>query len=899
MAISVGSVTVAVVPSAEDFTRRLRESLLPQADIIGREAGDRIKAAIEDRVKNVKIGANTDFVRASADIKKLSEDADRLGRKRESIEVNVNNASGVRSWIASLIAGAVAIAPAFVVAGIGVAAFGTLASHEISGVIKYLNDFSKGSAAAAAEWTALSEKQKIAATQVLELKTQFNDLSRSIEPQVFDVFESALDVLREVLPEVTNVAKAAGAAISQTIHGIGSAFTDSEAQKFFAFISSQIGPDMQAITETVIALIHTFFALTESLSPLSLELLKVLGVFAQFLSFLAVHAPVLLDVAIMAVALYKPLKVIEGLKLASAFTWVKSAASWMKDFAIATEGATLAQKGMLASEIAIDALNPFGWAVVAIAGLSALAFWLSKSDFNVKSVTASIIQQNQATGFNVKGYQDAAKAVGDYGRANEGAVTPVFNVRTGMQEGTLRAGDLTGATRQLTAAQQELVDEGARTNRFLDELQQKYGLTRDQAMQVAQAAGVSGDAVAKGSISFKDAASRVAGYEDVLAASHTPQHQFMIDLQGIGNAAQGAAGQIKSLTDAYNLMITPQLTAEAAVVSMKNDLIQMNKALETSHGRIGDATQAQRDSFDTFNTYIGDIQKTEQATLNATGAQRAHDLQVLRNSIPALEAIARKNESLRGVIHALIGTILAIPKHEQVTIGVTGKGDWKIIQSGASGTGQTSGLRNIGKNSAHGWYVSGGVAGRDSVPILGMPGELMVPKPIVDSGSVDHLRGKIPGFASGGVIGNFSGSVPGEGKFISKEYSATLQAVEAATAAATAAAIGRALAAAVAGLFGGPTPLPGGGSPLANANLAKRIYPRWSTGSEFSAWNAVAMRESGWNQFAYNPSGATGIPQALPYSKMPRAAWLPSQGGQADPGTQISWMVGYIQWPLR
>jgi hypothetical protein len=59
-----------------------------------------------------------------------------------------------------------------------------------------------------------------------------------------------------------------------------------------------------------------------------------------------------------------------------------------------------------------------------------------------------------------------------------------------------------------------------------------------------------------------------------------------------------------------------------------------------------------------------------------------------------------------------------------------------------------------------------------------------------------------------------------------------------------------------------------------------------------SLWN----QESGWSQYAYNAkSGATGIPQSLPYNKMPQAAWLPSQGGQADPKAQIGWGLGYIK----
>lgn len=54
-----------------------------------------------------------------------------------------------------------------------------------------------------------------------------------------------------------------------------------------------------------------------------------------------------------------------------------------------------------------------------------------------------------------------------------------------------------------------------------------------------------------------------------------------------------------------------------------------------------------------------------------------------------------------------------------------------------------------------------------------------------------------------------------------------------------------------------------------------------------SLWN----RESGWNVYAYNASsGATGIPQALPGSKMASAGadWA------TNPATQITWGLGYV-----
>jgi hypothetical protein len=60
---------------------------------------------------------------------------------------------------------------------------------------------------------------------------------------------------------------------------------------------------------------------------------------------------------------------------------------------------------------------------------------------------------------------------------------------------------------------------------------------------------------------------------------------------------------------------------------------------------------------------------------------------------------------------------------------------------------------------------------------------------------------------------------------------------------------------------------------------------------QFGCLVPLWARESGWNVNAYNASsGATGIPQALPGSKMASAGadW------QTNPATQITWGLGYI-----
>ena len=65
----------------------------------------------------------------------------------------------------------------------------------------------------------------------------------------------------------------------------------------------------------------------------------------------------------------------------------------------------------------------------------------------------------------------------------------------------------------------------------------------------------------------------------------------------------------------------------------------------------------------------------------------------------------------------------------------------------------------------------------------------------------------------------------------------------------------------------------------------------WSS-SQFSCLDSLWDHESGWNVSAANPSsGAYGIPQALPGSKMASAGadW------QTNAATQIRWGLGYIK----
>jgi cell wall-associated NlpC family hydrolase len=89
----------------------------------------------------------------------------------------------------------------------------------------------------------------------------------------------------------------------------------------------------------------------------------------------------------------------------------------------------------------------------------------------------------------------------------------------------------------------------------------------------------------------------------------------------------------------------------------------------------------------------------------------------------------------------------------------------------------------------------------------------------------------------------------------------------------------------------------GGGTPQQNRNLAKLLTARlgWSPSQSPGQWEALDKlweRESAWKTDATNPtSGAYGIPQALPASKMGSAG----ANWKTSARTQILWGLGYIK----
>jgi hypothetical protein len=169
----------------------------------------------------------------------------------------------------------------------------------------------------------------------------------------------------------------------------------------------------------------------------------------------------------------------------------------------------------------------------------------------------------------------------------------------------------------------------------------------------------------------------------------------------------------------------------------------------------------------------------------------AHDVNIFSSSMGKAQRVA--NTFIHGSPY-------------RVQVIEDGKGKFFISQGGIfakTAPGSPALAHPAAPGAAGGMFVPGSGQG-DTVPAWLTPGEVVVPKGMVRAGAVDHLRGRVPGFAAGGMVGNL-GVMNGQATttFHHQFVNRFTKAMESAMTSAMKSAISSAMSAAAAGTAGG------------------------------------------------------------------------------------------------
>jgi cell wall-associated NlpC family hydrolase len=247
------------------------------------------------------------------------------------------------------------------------------------------------------------------------------------------------------------------------------------------------------------------------------------------------------------------------------------------------------------------------------------------------------------------------------------------------------------------------------------------------------------------------AATSAAGDVGVLTAAITHN----------GNASsQAHDARAKLISDMENAGVK-SATAQADVVNYSNAVTangaQSSQAAGARRKLISDIlatsdnAQVGHDDMAAFTVAV----ESQGTKSDAARAARGRLIKDLENSGLSAKAAQGLVDGLQSSIDAMHG--------KNVPVGVTGSGAGGVVvtTSGIAAAGQ--GNVRFHAAAAGAFIRAGSGPTADDVPAMLSRGELVVPTHMVQAGAVDHLRGSIPGFASGGFAGVESalGSVVG------------------------------------------------------------------------------------------------------------------------------------------
>ncbi len=331
-----------------------------------------------------------------------------------------------------------------------------------------------------------------------------------------------------------------------------------------------------------------------------------------------------------------------------------------------------------------------------------------------------------------------------------------------------------------------------------------------------------------------------------------------VNLKDLNKWVEKNSGSLKGFN---SIIATSAIKAGSLSNVLQNDLnVQFHQALLKESGASGALQQ-----------YTRDILHNQTQTAQGKSDRQRLINDLINSGLSAKQA-RKFVDGLQTSVNGLHG--------KNIGIGVTASGKGGIsIFSSQGGSGQKNVWRLILQGMAKGGKLPG-FGGGDQLPYLLEPGEAVVDKHRTRRYASTLKAMGVPGMASGGIAGMEPFAAGALSTDTGNDMFNWVKSVIAQ--------VKRMAQQAIGGVGG-----PGGGAPAANAALAHRLYASQLSPADWAAWNAVAMAESGWNQFATNPtSGAYGIPQAFPPTKMPFAA---QAAGGSNPMAQITWMWQYMK----
>jgi len=539
---------------------------------------------------------------------------DAAAKTKEASDANKEGAG----WLGVLASSALLVAPGIAAAAVAMGAFGALA-------IPTLKEAAAGTGPLA--------------SGIKDLKGEYADLAKSVQPQVIADGTQAIAAATRILPEFTGVAHAGGIAVGDLVSQLGSFATGPGTRQFLGVVQQQAVPATQALGQAVTGLASGIEGIVGALAPLAKDILPVVGDLGSFIGDVSRSNPVLVQVGTSATAIALAFGKLKDLSLVSQFAgW----AGGLSKLESVTKATTTATKALAVADAALDAVSPVGWATLAAAAIATLTYAAYKSQAGTAGVVeaqqayiASLEKQYNVTGYNISGYRELAA------QQTETSQLYLREAAAAKQAGDMQQYYLDITAAGVSAGNSSVIASTAKNLAAnLDVLQQKYGITATQAEELATAAGVTAKQMQAGGSAAQGDISKIEQYASANSAALQPTTQLATDVLTLDNNMLSATVQLNAFNDAFAVLVGTSVSDQAAILADAQAFASYQQAVKQSGAGSLTAKQAFLSYIQSIGTSLSTLiqNKDSVADINSAYLTNIKQLQSLHDLTPQQRA---------------------------------------------------------------------------------------------------------------------------------------------------------------------------------------------------------------------------------------------------------------------
>lgn len=512
--------------------------------------------------------------------------------------------------LVAAIAAAVTLAPvaASAIAGIGAAAI--LAVPAIGRVIKSQEEL-------ADLWGALSRDERIASAATEALTDRYQELAEAVRPDVLQAYNGVISETTRLLPRLEPLAREGAKALNNLLIDVGEGLDSPRALQALQTLEQGIVPAGEAVGEVLASAGAAVASFIETLVPLVPVGLGAVTMLLDLATALNDVAPGLVQAAVLAAALRGPIGAVTD--------FVGSGVQRWKDYGKAAKTASVGTKVLNAVVSAGPNIYLAAGAAVAV-----FALHLATAETAAEKAAQAINANSRAVGNNISGYERANEILRQQLQPSTDAIDKSFqNLRESASAANieLAAGALVNENLQDTyraASTTIQANETAMRNvaEAADILASQYKITRAEAIQLANAAGVnlSRGVVQSGSL-IASAADKIGQYRDAAQVAQSSTRVLDSLLSIMGNTALGLTDRVNALNQALNVTLNPATAFVDAGLRVRSAEDQLEKAVKKTNLSVTQRLQIANQAGMALSTFA---QAEFAATQSTTRSQAAY-----------------------------------------------------------------------------------------------------------------------------------------------------------------------------------------------------------------------------------------------------------------------------------